>query len=132
MIGVFETIRIDNVEILRPNDMELKRADVYSGEYTTMNGSVIADRIGWKYADTTLKWDTLPDSMLTALTGLTGAVDFVFTDSDGTHTEKIIRGGFANTATRITAMDGNALWRDVAVDIRFINTHEDSEESSSS
>ena len=123
MIGVFETITINGVTFLRPNNFNLRREDVLAGEYTTCTGKLIADRIGWKYSDMTLAWDTLPQAMLDVLTGLTGAVEMKFTDSDGLHTETIIRGAFTNTPTRLTAYDGSVLWRDVAVEVRFINVH---------
>lgn len=123
MIGVFNTIKINNVDILRPSNFELKRTDVFAGEYTTMTGATIADRIGWKYSDMSLKWDTLPHDQLMTLAGLSGAVTLEFDDSDGSHSEQIIRGEFGNTATRFTDSNGDALWRDVSVNIRFLNAH---------
>ena len=123
MIGIFNTITVNGVELFRPNDFTLRREDVLAGEYTTCTGKLIADRIGWKYSDMTLSWDTLPQDMLDVLTGLSGPVQMAFTDSDGLHTETIIRGAFTNTPTRITASNGSVLWRDVAVEVRFINVH---------
>ena len=125
MIGIFNTITINGVEFYRPTNFALRREDVLAGEYTTCTGKLIADRIGWKYSDMTLSWDTLPQSMLDVLTGLSGPVQMVFTDSDGSHTETIIRGAFTNTPTRFTASDESVLWRDVAAEVRFINVHSD-------
>lgn len=123
MIGVFNTIQINGSEIFRPSDFELERTDVYSGEYTTCTGAVIADRIGWKYADLELKYDTLPDDQMNVLLGMTGASTLTFTDSDGEHSETVIRMGFTHTPTRMTAYDGSVLWKDVGVQLRFINVH---------
>lgn len=122
-IGVFNTITIDNTQILAPNEFELAREDVYKGEYTTCTGKVIADRIGWKYADMVLKWDYLPSTQLAKLTGLSGAVTLQFTDSDGSHSETIIRKGFTNMPTRLTALDGTAAWSNVEMEITFLNVH---------
>ena len=67
MIDIFNTITIDNEQIFRPSDFDLKREDVYAGEYTTCTGAVIADRIGWRYSDIELKYDTLPDDQMQTL-----------------------------------------------------------------
>jgi len=123
MIGVFESITINGVRFYRPNNFSLRREDVLAGEYTTCTGKLIADRIGWKYSDMTLSWDTLPQAMLDALTGLSGPVQMVFTDSDGAHTETIIRGAFTNTPTRFTDYNGAVMWSNVSVEVRFVNVH---------
>lgn len=123
MIGIFNTIKINNTEILRPSDFELTKEDVYAGEYRTNTGRLIADVIGWKYADFTLSWDMLPNDMISVLTNLTGEATLEFEDSDGSHTETIIRGGFQNTPTRFTNPDGSVVWKNVNVEVRFINTH---------
>ena len=125
MIGVFNTITINGTEVFRPNDMQMEREDVYAGEYTTMTGKVIADRIGWKYSDMDLSWDTLTLAMIDALTGVTGPFNLTFTDSDGTHTEAVIRRGFSNVPTRFTSPSGEACWKNVKVKVRFINVHND-------
>ena len=125
MIGIYNTITIDNVEYPRPSDFELKREDVYSGEYETCTGKVIADRIGWRYSNITLKFDTLPNNKLQSLSAINSAVSFIFTDDDGVHTESVIRMGFENTPTRYTGPDGQSLWKNVAVTMRFLNAHND-------
>lgn len=125
MIGIFNSITIDGVEIFRPNEMPMQREDVYAGEYTTCTGKTIADRIGWKYADMSLKWDALTDAMLTALINLRGSFNITFTDFDGTHTEAVVRDEFTTTPTRMTDMSGQAVWTDVAIKVRFLNVHTD-------
>lgn len=125
MIGIFNSITINGVQIFRPNDMPIAREDVYAGEYTTCTGKTIADRIGWKYSDMSLEWDTLTDAMLNALIGLRGAFEITFEDYDGTHTEKVIRDDFTSTPTRFTSFEGKSVWRDVGLKVRFLNVHTD-------
>lgn len=125
MIGIFNTLEINGTEILRPSNFQLTREDVYAGEYTSCTGRVFADRIGWRYADTTISWDTLPDDQLSVLTSATGTGTITFTDSDGEYTEQFIRDGFANTPTRATWGDGTTIWKGVSMKVRFINVHSD-------
>lgn len=123
MIGIFETININGTEIYRPNDFDVKREDVYAGEYVSLTGKTIADRIGWKFSDMTLKWDALTDAMLQALISLDGSFSISFEDSDGQHTEQAIRRGFTNTPTRITGPNGTKIWTGLEMEISFLNTH---------
>lgn len=125
MIGIYNTISIAGHEFKRPNDFSIQREDIYAGEYTTCTGAVKADRVGWKYSDITLTFDELTPDELAFLTGISGAVAFVFTDSDGTHTEQVIRSGFMNTPTRLTLPNGKAIWKDVEIGLRFIDAHND-------
>ena len=124
MIGIYNTITIDNMEMLRPSGLTLEREDIYAGEYTTCTGAKRADRIGWKYSDIELSWDTLPNDMLNKLTGLTEPVDLTFTDSDGSHTETVIRQAFTNVPTRSTMPDGTAIWKNVKVKFSFVDSHQ--------
>ena len=123
MIDGRETIKVNNVDIFRPNDFTIEREDVYAGEYTSCTGKVIADRVGWKFSDATLEWDMLPDDMMSTITSLPASFDITFTDSDGSHTETVIKTGFANTATRFTNNLGNVIWKDVKLGITFIDAH---------
>lgn len=128
MIGIFETININGTEIYRPNEFDVKREDVYAGEYVSLTGKTIADRIGWKYSDMTLKWDALTDAMLQALISLEGSFSISFEDSDGQHTEQVIRRGFTNTPTRLAGPNGAKLWTGLEMEISFLNTHPIDEE----
>jgi len=123
MIGIYNTIKIAGRDFKRPSDFSIQREDIYSGEYTTCTGAVKADRVGWKYSDTTIHFDELTPAELAVLIGLSGAVPFVFTDGDGTHTEQVIRAGFMNTPTRLTLPDGSVVWKDIEISLRFINAH---------
>ena len=123
MIGVFNTIRINSTDILAPNDFQPAREDVYAGEITTCTGKLIADRIGWKYADMSLEWDTLPQADLMVLIGVSGMFNLTFTDVDGTTvTESAIPKSRVYTGTRYTDQNGNVVWRDVQFGITFVNT----------
>lgn len=128
MIGIFETININGTEVYRPNEFDVKREDVYAGEYVSLTGKTIADRIGWKYSDMTLKWDALTDAMLQALISLEGSFSISFEDSDGQHTEQVIRRGFTNTPTRLTGPNGAKIWTGLEMEISFLNTHPIDEE----
>ena len=124
MIGVFNTIRINSTDILAPNDFQPAREDVYAGEITTCTGKLIADRIGWKYADMSLEWDMLPQADLMVLIGISGMFNLTFTDVDGTTvTESAIPKSRVYTGTRYTDQNGNVVWRDVQFGITFVNTH---------
>lgn len=111
------------IVLKRPTDLEITREDIYAGEYTTCTGAVKADRIGWKYADTTLEFDELTTDELNVISGMYGAVTFYFDDSDGAHDEQVIKTGFTNTPTRLTLPDGSIIWKNCGVTLRFINAH---------
>lgn len=123
MIGIFETIKIAGTEFPRPSDFEIKREDVLAGEYTTLLGETRADRIGWKFADTELKFELLPADKLSVLTGLSREFTIEFTDSDTTYTETAIRKSFSNIPTAILGNGGAAMWKDVSMEVTFINVH---------
>ena len=129
MIGIYNTIQLNGVELFRPNDFAPKREDIYGAEITTCSGKVIADRVGWRYADMTLNWDTLPQAQKAASTQK--AQDYysasrggVTTDADGvSHTEQVIPTSRVWVATRFTGLDGNPCWKDVSMGVRFVNAH---------
>lgn len=124
MIGVFNTIRINNTEILMPNDFTVTRSPIYEGEYTSCTGKTFADLVGWKYADMTLEWDYLPDSMLQSVIALSGENTITFEDADGTHTETFIPTSSVTIRGRQTLDDGGVLWHDVRLAISFIGAHQ--------
>ena len=127
-LGIYNKIYINGRPYFRPNDFQLAREDVYAGEYTSCTGKLIADKIGWKYSDLPMKWDILPDEDLVYLTTLIGAFDLIFRDSDGQHTETVIRKGFTNTPTRITGPEGSKIWTGIEMEVAFLNTHPKDEE----
>lgn len=126
MFGLFNTISIDNNVIYRGNDFTLQREYIYAGEYETCTGKRIADIVGWRYADVTITWDTLSQTMLGYIMGLTGyAVDFTFTNELGVSvTEKVIPQIISSQATRLTnPYDGTAVWKNVSLQLKFVNAH---------
>jgi len=121
---IYSTIQINGEEILRPNDFSPQREDIYAAEITTCTGATIAGRIGWRYSDMTLEWDLLPQSQMEVLLSMSGESSITFTDADGiSHTESIVRTSAISTASRATSTDGNPVWSDVKVEVRFLNAH---------
>lgn len=122
--GLFHKIWINAVKMFAPNDFTLERSDVYAGEITTCTGKLIADRIGWKYADMSLNWDYLPQEYLETILNLSGVFTITFENEEGVQfTEQCIRKGSTMTGTRFTDNDGNMMWKGVQFDISFINVH---------
>ena len=125
MIGIFNTIIIDEKEIFRPNNFTLQREQIYSGEIETCTGKRLADRVGWRYADLSLGFDTLPQDQLNKLLSLNGAVEMEFVDEENnTVTEQVILKTSSVTATRFTK-DGSAVWSGINAEVQFINAHND-------
>lgn len=122
-MSVYNFIEINGSKIIRPNDFTLGREDVYAGEYTTCTGKTIADRIGWRYADTELQWDTLPQGQLDVLLAMAGACTLKFTDADGDHTETIVPTTRVWVSTRFRDTAGRLMWSGVTLGVRFINVH---------
>ena len=125
MIGVFNTITINGTEIYRGNDFTLQRENIYAGEIETCTGKRCADLVGWRYADLTVSWDTLPQDQLLSILGLSGvAVAMTFESETGdVVTEQVIPTAITSTATRYTLPDGSALWQGISLGIRFIDAH---------
>lgn len=125
MIGVFNTITINGTEIYRGNDFTLQRENIYAGEIETCTGKRCADLVGWRYADLTISWDTLPQDQLLSILGLSGeAVAMTFESETGdVVTEQVIPTAITSTATRYTLPDGSALWQGISLGIRFIEAH---------
>jgi len=118
-------IAIDGHEILRPPTFAPQMQDIYAGEYTTCTGKIVGDRIGWKYADATMTWDALPQSMVDYLIGMSGECTLEFVAPDGTITsETVIRDSVVQLQNRNT-IRGEVWWRNVSLELRFINAHHD-------
>lgn len=125
MIGVFNSITVDGNAIYRGNEFTLQREYIYAGEIETCTGKRCADLVGWRYADLTISWDTLPQSQFQSILALTGAqVNMVFDNEKNTSvTEVVIPTAITSTATRLTDPMGNVTWKNVGLSIRFINAH---------
>lgn len=126
MLNGFNTISIDSNVIYRGNDFTLQREYIYAGEYETCTGKRIADLVGWRYANITVTWDALPQSMLSDIMALTGeAVDFTFSNELGASvTESVRPNVISSQATRFTnPYDNSIVWRNVSLQMTFINAH---------
>ena len=108
--------------VIKPREFRPGREDVYAGEYTTMTGATIADCIGWKFSDLTMTWDALPQSMVDILVNINGPATMTFDAEDGNHTESIIRLSAVSLKNRAT-INGVTWWRNVSVQVRFLNVH---------
>lgn len=125
MDTIFNTITIDGNVIYRGNDFTLAREFIYAGEIETCTGKRCADLVGWRYADMTIGWDTLPESQLSNVLSLSGSqVTMTFEGEDGTSAqETVIPTVITSTATRSKDARGNSIWKGIGLGIRFINAH---------
>lgn len=129
MEGIFNTIKIGNTEvelkeIVRPSGFEIKTESVYAAEYTTLKGETRADYIGWKYADMALHWGILTEAQMKILFALKSEGYIAFEGPRGVEeVEKIIRKNSTIVATRWTDTTGKKMWKDVNVEVSFINVH---------
>ena len=125
MIGVFNTVSVGGSVIYRGNDFALQREYIYAGEIETCTGKWCGDLVGWRYSDLTLNWDNLPQAMLNSILDLTGQqVNFVFENEKGASvTEAVIPQIISSQATRMTDVTGNIAWKDVSLQLKFVNAH---------
>lgn len=124
MLTELDYIKINNEQLYRPPEFKPEREDIYKGDYTTCTGKIIADRVGWKFADMTLEWDALPQRMVDVLVGMSGACMLDFDDLDGDfHQEQIVRTSAVGLRHRYTTPAGETLWKNVSVSIKFIGSH---------
>ena len=117
---------INTITLPRPSDFTPQREMEYRAEYTTSTGRILADYIGWRYADLTLQWDMLPQDLLRALLSLNPLQKkyLIFTDASGLQqTEEFMITNHVSTGTRITDMDRNVIWKDVQMGVRFNVVH---------
>lgn len=118
-------IKINDVQIWRPPSFAPSHEDIYKGDYTTCTGKVIADRVGWKYADMSLEWDALPQSMVDVLVNMSGENTIEFDDLNGDIVqETVVRTSAVGLRHRYT-QGGVVIWRNVTVNIKFIGSHTD-------
>ena len=125
MIGIFNTITIDENEIFRGNNFTLERNWIYAAEIETCTGKRCADVIGWRYNDLTINWDNLPQDQLQVLLDLDGSeVDMTFSSEENQSvTETVIPLVMTSQVTRLTDPNGDIAWTGIGLQIRFINAH---------
>ena len=120
---MMDYIAINGARLPKPPEFSPQIEDLYAGEYTTCTGKVIADRIGWKYADMTLEWDALPQWAVDVLVGMSGETELTFDGLDGLQkTEIVVRTSAVGLRHRYTSA-GEVWWRGVQVEVRFIHAH---------
>ena len=116
-------ITINGNQILRPPTFAPQIEDIYAGEYTTCTGKTVGDVVGWKYSDATLTWDALPQSSVDVLVAMSGENTLSFVNPSGMiTTETVIRDSVVQLQNRNT-IRGEVWWKNVSVQIRFINAH---------
>lgn len=125
MIGIFNTISIEEVEIFRGNNFSLEREWIYAAEIETCTGKRCADVVGWRYKDLTIQWDNLPQDQLQTIMDLDGSeVNMTFTNEQNQSvTEAVIPLVTTAQITRLTDPNGNVAWSGIGLQVRFINAH---------
>lgn len=125
MIGIFNTISIEEVEIFRGNNFSLEREWIYAAEIETCTGKRCADVVGWRYKDLTIQWDNLPQDQLQTILNLDGSeVNMTFTNEQNQSvTEAVIPLVTTAQITRLTDPQGNVAWSGIGLQVRFINAH---------
>lgn len=125
MIGIFNTITIEEVEIFRGNNFTLEREWIYAAEIETCTGKRCADVVGWRYKDLTVSWDNLPQDQLQMILDLDGSeVNMTFTNEQNQSvTEAVIPLVTTAQITRLTDPNGNVAWSGIGLQVRFINAH---------
>lgn len=113
-------LTINGYSVPYPNDFTMKKVPRIVSEIETLNGTIIADVDGWKYAETTLQWDTLLDADLQNLLAAISANIFpiTFKDIDGTKTVQAILTEQTNVKTPLFK-DGVLIWSDIQVGLAF-------------
>lgn len=126
--GIFNGITINGTTIPRPSDFELTRENVYAAELTTCTGKIIADCIGWRFADVILQWDYLTQEDLNVIMNLNHTTTISFDYPDGTtnetYTENVIIRERTTVGSRMTDSAGNQIWKDIQMGVSFINVHQ--------
>lgn len=125
MIGIFNTISIEEVEIFRGNNFSLEREWIYAAEIETCTGKRCADVVGWRYKDLTIQWDNLPQDQLQTILDLDGSeVNMTFTNEQNQSvTEAVIPLVTTAQITRLTDPNGNVAWSGIGLQVRFIKAH---------
>lgn len=109
--------KINGTKIVEPIQLEMARTDNIVSMVTTQTGRIIADKRGWKYADTVLRWGTIPEPQLQYLLPL-GEFDLTFDDIDGEKTIKAIRRQFTGQKQRFLK-DGQVFYANFGMEVIF-------------
>lgn len=107
-----------------PNGLTLKRENEIASEVKAANGTVYADIVGWRFADTTFNWSTLDDNQLSDLIWLTGEGGSVLMQIVDPFigqevTLEAVRISVIATKTRLKDKNDKIVWKDVSCEFRF-------------
>lgn len=125
-----EVIKINNVSYPHPIDFVMTKEPNMVAQLTTMSGKVISDVNGWRYSNTTLKWNWIEEMTLRQLLADTAdgvAFEFTFTDVE-TGEEKTVnayRTSSVAMKNRSTDSNGNTVWTDIQIGISFPDCYHD-------
>lgn len=114
--------KINGVTIVEPIKLEMARVDNIVSSLQTQSGRTIADIRGWKYADTSLNWGTIPESQLQYLLPL-NEFDLTFDDFDGIKTIKAIRKSFVGQKQRFL-VDNKVFYAKFGLEVMFPDVYD--------
>lgn len=118
-------ININSVSVPYPNGFTMKKEANITAEITTLTGKTVADVNGWKYANTSLKWDTLKETLLQEmLDEVMEPFTITFKDPlDGIVTVNAFLRSQISTKTRYK--DGTSwVWKDVTLEVSFPDVYD--------
>lgn len=119
----YDYITINGEQFPRPVGFAPVREDVYAAEYTTMDGSLRADIVGWRWSDMELKWDCLSESKVMDLIMAGSSFDIVFDDPmSDSWTETVVRRSTVSMRHRYRQR-GVTYWRNVSIKVSFVGVH---------
>ena len=117
-------LKINGNSIPFSNGFKMTQAPNIVNEVVLMNGNKQADINGWKYEDTTLKWDYLKEAdLVTLLSGtdpIRGTFELSFYEPglNGYKTVKALRVGRVVVKTR-HKVNGKILWSGIEISLTF-------------
>lgn len=117
-------LKVNGKKIPFSNSFTMQQVPNIVNEVTLMNGDTQADINGWRYDDTTLKWDFLYEDHLTTLLSETdpirGTFDLSFYEPGSTNykTVKALRIGRVVVKTRHKEK-GKIVWTGIEIELRF-------------
>ncbi|MBQ6501189.1 MAG: hypothetical protein IJI87_07445 [Mogibacterium sp.] len=117
-------LKVNGKSIPYSNSFELTQAPNIVNEVVTMNGNTQADINGWKYENTTLRWDYLRENDLNTLLAETDPINgpfelsFYEPGSNAYKTVKAIRVGRVIVKTRFKR-NGSIVWTGINLELTF-------------
>jgi len=125
-----EKIEIGGQSIRRPDNFSPIREDIIQAEYTTCTGKRIFDYVGWRFGDMTLSWQALSAWDVQKIAGLSFPAIMRFdapdpdTGEPTQYRESVVRTSSVQ-ALHPYKTGGDTYYRDVSIDIHFVDSHTD-------